>query len=147
MKRKVILFSVFLLFVVGNSFAQDKNAAKSIINRTAIIKTYYDQKQLVAMKKGELVELCLERISVIIKTVPYVSLATKPGVTMTDLGIPNTPEYRKILEVQDEASALYLQNTISFLRSILPYSDKDDIIKAIVFYENILKSLHEFSEL
>ncbi len=147
MKWKIIFVSAFLLFAIGSTFAQTKNQPKSIINKSALIKKYYDQKELIGMQKGDLVELCIERVAVLVKTIPYVALATKPGVTMSDLGIPNNPEYRKALESQEEATNGYLETTTEFQTKILPYSDKDDLISAILFYESILKSLHELKEM
>lgn len=147
MKWKIIFVSVFLLFATGSTFAQIKNQPKSIINKSALIKKYHDQKELIGMQKGDLLELCIERVAVLVKTIPYVALATKPGVTMSDLGIPNNPEYRKTLETQEEGTVNYLEITTEFQRKILPYSDKDNLISAILFYENILKSLHEFNDM
>jgi len=147
MKTKIIFISIILLLVSTATFAQSKNAPQSIVSRTAIIKKYYDKKELTELPKGELLELCIERIGVLTKTLPYISLATLPGVTMADFGIPNNSEYRKVFETQDENTKNYLESTTNFQRKILPYSDKDDLIKAILFYENILKSLHEFSEI
>jgi hypothetical protein len=98
------------------------------------------------MPKKELLELSIERASVITKILPYIALATKPGVTMIDLGIPDEPDYRKLLETQEEITATYLESTTIFQRKIFPYADKDKIIASILFYENILKSLHEFEE-
>lgn len=91
-------------------------------------------------------ELCIERASVITKTLPYVALATKPGVTLVDLGIPDESDYRKLLDDQEEGTTTYLELTTNFQRKILPYADKNRLIAAILFYENILKSLHEFEE-
>lgn len=147
MKARVIFISILFLLATGFSFAQNKNAPKSIISTTATIKKYHDQKELVGMQKGELLVLCVERMSVLAKTLPYVALATKPGVTMSDLGIPNNSDYRKILETQEEATTSYLETTADFQKKILPYSDKDDLIATILFYENILKSLHEFKDM
>lgn len=147
MKSNIIFISIILLLVSAVTFAQNKNAPQSIVSRTAIIKKYYDKKELTELPKGELLELCIERIGVLTKTLPYISLATLPGVTMTDFGIPNNTEYRKVFETQDENTKNYLESTTAFQRKILPYSDKDDLIKAILFYENILKSLHEFKEI
>src|SRR5690606_10975578 len=119
----------------------------SIISRTAVIKKYYAKKELSDMPKGELLELCVERIGILAKTLPYISLATKPGITMIDFGIPNSSEYRKAFESQEENTKNYLEITNEYQRKILPYSDKDDLVKAILFYENIMKSLHEFDEM
>lgn len=146
MKGK-ITFILFCLFAISSVSAQDKNAPKSIISTTALIKKYYDQKELQVMKKGELLELYIERIKVLVKTLPYIALATKPGVTMTDLGIPNDANNRNILGDQAESTANFLDMTVAFQRKMVPYSDKNDLIAAILFYENTLKSLHEFNEM
>lgn len=147
MKSKIIFISIILLLVSSTTFSQSKNLPQSIISKTAIIKKYYDKKELSELPKGVLLELCIERIGVLAKTLPYVALATKPGITLTDFGIPNTSEYKKAFETQEENTKNYLIIIGDYQRRILPYSDKDDLIKSILFYENILKSLHEFNEI
>ncbi|MNQ12017.1 hypothetical protein D3C85_249150 [compost metagenome] len=99
------------------------------------------------MQKGELLELYIERIKVLVKTLPYIALVTKPGVTMADLGIPDTGENKKILDGQAEGTTVFLDTTVDFQRKMMPYSDKGNLIAAILFYETTLKSLHEFNEL
>lgn len=147
MKSKIIFISIILLSVSTASFSQSKNAPQSIISRTAIIKKYYDKKELSELPKGVLLDLCVERVGVLAKTLPYIALATKPGITMIDFGIPYNSEYRKVYESQESNTKDYLEITSDYQKKILPYSDKDDLIKAILFYENILKSLHEFDDM
>ena len=147
MKGKVIFFSVFFLMVSSVVSAQDKNAPKSIISMNALIRKYHDKKELEGMKKGQLLELYIERIKVLVKTLPYIALATKPGVTMIDLGIPNDADNRKILTEQDESTTSFLDVTVAFQRRMVPYSDTGNLIAAILFYENTLKSLHEFNDM
>ena len=147
MKSKIIFISIVLLLVSTATFSQSKNAPQSIVSRTAIIKKFYDKKELSELPKGALLELCVERIGVLTKTLPYIALATKPGITMIDFGIPYNSEYRKAFESQEENTTNYLEGTTSYQKKILPYSDKDDLVKAILFYENILKSLHEFDDM
>lgn len=147
MKSKVIFISIILLSVSTATFSQSKNAPQSIISRTAIIKKYYDKKELSELPKGALLDLCIERVGVLAKTLPYIALATKPGITMIDFGIPYNSEYRKAYESQESNTKEYLEITSEYQKKILPYSDKDDLIKAILFYENILKSLHEFDDM
>lgn len=149
MKANAIFISIIFLSVSTATFAQEnkKNAPQSIISRTAVIKKYYDKRELSEMPKGALLELCVERVGVLAKTLPFISLATKPGITLVDFGIPNTSEYRKLFVSQEEATKDYLEVISNYERSILPYADKDDLVKAILFYENILKSLHEFSDM
>lgn len=149
MKAKIFYISIVFLTFSSAIFAQEnkRTAPQSIISRTAVIKKYYDRKELTELPKGTLLELCLERVAVLAKVLPYVSMATKPGITLTDFGIPNTSEYRKLFIAQEENTKDYLETTFEYERSILPYADKDDLVKAILFYENILKSLREFNEI
>jgi len=142
--KKLILIS--FLLVLGISYAQKKKQPQSIISVEVAIKKYHDKEELDRMQKGELLVLYIERIESLIKTLPYIAFATRPGVTMSTLGIPNNKENRKALEAEFEATDDYLETTVDFQRKMLPYSDKSDLIAAILFYEETMKVLHEYSE-
>jgi len=146
MKTKITLLSFVLFLVAGIGFAQKKNEPKSIISENVAIKKYHNKEELDRMQKGELLGLYIERIESLIKTMPYIAFATKPGVTMTTLGIPNDNDHRKILENQFEATDDYIEANREFQKTILPYSDTNNLVAAILFYEEIMKSLHEYSE-
>ena len=146
MKIKVILFSFCLFLITGISVAQKKNAPKNIIRDKVAINKYHNTSELEGMQKGELLDLYIERIEVLVELLPYIAFATKPGVTMSTLGIPNDKENRKILEDRFDSTDNFLENNLEFQKSILPYSDTTDLISAVLYYEEILKSLHEYSE-
>ena len=55
--------------------------------------------------------------------------------------------HKKILDNQAVGTTTFLDTTVEFQRKMMPYSDKGNLIAAILFYENTLKSLHEFNEL
>lgn len=146
MKLKIIFFSLFfLLFTTATVSAQDKKLSTSIISSTAAIKKYHELRELQGMKKGELMELYIERINVLVKTLPYIALVTKPGVTLTDLGIPN--DNKKALIRQAESTSEFLEVTVEFQRRMVPYADTNNLIAAILFYENTMKLLHGFNEM
>lgn len=146
MKIKIILFSFSFLLVTGIGFAQKGDEPKSIINEKVAIKKYHNKEELERMQKGELLTLYVERIESLIETLPYISFATKPGITMSTLGIPNDKDNRKILDKKFESTKDFLEANHEFQKSILPYSDTNNLISAILFYEEIMKSLHEYSE-
>ena len=98
------------------------------------------------MTKGKLLNLYIERIEVIVNILPNIAFATKPGVTMRTLGIPETKENKKALVENQDAAVNYFDSTVAFQRSILPYSDTRDLIAAILFYEETLKSLHTYND-
>ena len=146
MKTKIIFLSVFL-FTASLVFSQNKNAPRSIISSSASIKKYHGLDELKGMQKGELLELYVERIQVLVKIFPCIALAIKPGVTITNTAIPSNSENKKAMEAQAYGTSAFLLLTVDFQRRMLPYSDKDNLISAILFYENTMKSLHEFHEL
>ena len=127
-----------------NCLAQAKSGVpQSIISTKASIRVFNDDKSLKKMSKNELIELYIERMKVIVRILPKMGLATKPGVTMADLGIPNTSDNKKALESNREITQKYIDSTVDYLRKMLPFCDKDELIATILFYEQTLKSLKE----
>lgn len=143
---KIILFSFSLFLATSIGFAQNKKDPQSIISEGVAIKKYHNIDELESMQKGELLTLYIERIEALTRILPYIAFATKPGVTMSTLGIPNDKDNRKVLENQFQATNDYLKSMVEFQKIILPYSDTNKLISAILFYEETLKSLHQYSE-
>ncbi len=146
MRTKSTLLVVMFLCAISLTFAQKNKKAMSIITGKVSIKQYHSFEELDKMPKGKLLDLYIERIEVIVNILPNIAFATKPGITMTDLGIPETKENIKALENNREASVEYFDSTVEFQRTILPYSDSRDLISAILFYEDTLKSLHTYND-
>lgn len=146
MRTKSTLFVVLFFFMISMSFAQKKGKDINIISGKVNISKYHTYEELNRMSKGELLALYTERIEVIVNILPNIAFATKPGVTMGSLGIPETKENVKALLANKEASAQYFDSTIAYQKLILPYSDTRDLIAAIIFYEETLKSLHTYND-
>jgi hypothetical protein len=141
-----IVIVLLLTIVHTATFAQKKNNEQYIISDGVSIKKYHDRDALENMHKGDLLKLYHARIEIIIKILPNIAFATKPGVTMTSLGIPDTKDNRKALKENIEATTTYFDNTIEFQNIVLPYSDKSNLIAAILFYEETLKALHTYND-
>lgn len=146
MKTNSTLLIIIFFLMTSVCFAQKKNNSISIIKGNVTISKYHSQDQLENMPKGDLLTLYIQRIEVIVNILPNIAFATKPGVTMSALGIPDTKENKKALIANQEASNDYFDSTITFQKSILPYSDTNDLIAAILFYEETLKSLHTYND-
>ncbi|MBV7268125.1 hypothetical protein [Winogradskyella luteola] len=153
MKTKLTLFGAIFFIMMSMGHAQEtkivkkkKNHSESIITGKVNISKYHSRDQLDAMTKGKLLDLYIERIEVIVNILPNIAFATKPGITMENLGIPETKENKKALEANKEASGEYFDSTVEFQTKILPYSDTNDLIAAILFYEATLKSLHTYND-
>jgi hypothetical protein len=132
--------------MMSMSFAQKKGQSQNIISGKVNISKYHSRSTLEKMTKGDLLVLYIERIEVIVNILPNIAFATKPGVTMESLGIPETKDNRKALEENKEASDTYFESAIEFQKKILPYSDTTDLIAAILFYESTLKALHTYED-
>ncbi len=146
MKVKIILFSLVLFLFTGIGFAQKKKGPKSFISEKVTINKYHNKSELERMQKGQLITLYSERIQVLVRTLPYVAFATKPGITMATLGIPTNNDNKKALDNQFESTDSYLENAEEFHREYLPYSDTGNLIAGILFYEEIMKSLHQYND-
>ena len=142
-------YASFVLFSMLTSIAV--NAQKPVTQKPIInirgIGTYHSLKELEGLLKGELITLYLERIKIIINIVPYVGITNKPGVTLKDLGIPETIENVKALDREFENKNLFVSTSFDFITTMLPYSDKSSIIQGILFYEDVLKKIHSGDEL
>ncbi|MEP3837773.1 MAG: hypothetical protein ABJM36_09000 [Algibacter sp.] len=146
MNIKVIVFSLSLLFFSGMSYAQKKKTPKSFISEKVTISKYHNKGELERMHKGQLIALYSERIEVLVKTLPYVAFATKPGISMATLGIPTNNDNKKALDNQFDSTDTYIEESSKFLAEYLPYSDTGNLITGILFYEDILKSLHQYND-
>jgi len=146
MKTKIFFISFCFLLIAFNCYSQKSNEKKSIISEDVAISKYHSKSELDRMQKGELLALYVERIEILVKLLPYIAFATKPGITLTTLGIPNNNDNRKALTNQFEATTDFLESNNKFHKQLLPYSDTENLIEAILFYEETLKSLHEYSE-
>ena len=146
LKSKINLLTIALLFITTLTNAQKNEAQPFIISEDVAIEKYHDRDELEGMRKGQLLVLYNRRIEVIIKILPNIAFATKPGITMSSLGIPDTKENRNALQDNIDATTNYFDNTIEFQKIVLPYSDKNNLISAILFYEETLKALHTYDD-
>ncbi len=146
MKGKFIFLSLVVLLTTIGTKAQNTES-RSIISTTASIKNFYSLADLKQKKKGELLDLYIERIKVLVLTLPYIALVTKPGITMKDVGIPTDSKNTKIFDLQSSSTVSYIETTVEFQKQLMPYADTSNIIAAILFYEQTLKSLRAFDDL
>ncbi|MBO3116988.1 hypothetical protein J4050_09525 [Winogradskyella sp. DF17] len=146
MKPKTTLLCSIFIVMMSFSYAQKKGSSQSIISGKVNISKYHSREELDKFQKGQLLDLYIERIEVIVNILPNIAFATKPGVTMASLGIPETKDNRRALRENIDASETYFDKAIEFQKTILPYSDTTDLIAAILFYEETLKSLHTYDD-
>jgi hypothetical protein len=96
MKTKITLFSALFFLITSMSFAQKKGKTQDIIGGKVTISKYHSREELDKLQKGDLLILYIERIEVIVNILPNIAFATKPGVTMASLGIPETKDNKNV---------------------------------------------------
>lgn len=146
MKIKLIILSLALFLGATFGFAQKNKRPKSFISEKVTISKYHNKGELERMQKGQLITLYSERIHVLVRILPYVAFATKPGITMSSLGIPANNDNVKALDEQFESTDDYVDRTNEFHTKYLPYSDTGNLIAGILFYEEIMKSIHQYND-
>ena len=146
LNSKIKLLTVLLLLITTITIAQKEEEQPFIISEDVVIKKYHNQDELENMQKGQLMILYNRRIEVLIKILPNIVFTTKPAITMSSMGIPYNKENRNALKDNIDAATTYFKNTLEFQEIVLPYSDKDNLISAILFYEEILKALHTYDD-
>ena len=69
---------------------------------------------------------------------PYLALHSKPGATLTDMSIPQTPANISHLEKEVKNKQVYIASVNETLVDIIPYADKQNIIWSILFFQDII---------
>ncbi|AMA50520.1 hypothetical protein [Flavobacterium covae] len=144
--KKIIFLSLFMLFAVGNINAQAKKPKSIISTSGAAIKKFHEKSELDGMPKGQLLELYKERIRVLVNILPYLALTNKPGMTMQDVGIPDSSDNNSALDKQQENIVAFVNSTIAFQSTMVPYADKGNLVASILYYENMLRELNQLYE-
>ncbi|MBC7451584.1 MAG: hypothetical protein H7259_08870 [Cytophagales bacterium] len=138
----VLTLLVIMLIPVSNVCAQ-KSAATSLtyVSAKAKLTKVYTREELEKMGKLELTTIYQERIAIITEIIPYLALHSKPGATLSEMGIPQTAANTDHLEKEVKNKQVYLSSVNETLDDIIPYADKQNIIWSILFFEEmILKS-------
>lgn len=138
---------VALLLVHTDIFAQKKKGSDepqgtTYVSATALISKFHTEDELKAMGKIELTKLYMERIVVLTEIIPYVALKTKPGATLTEMGIPETPVNLEHMQKEIKNKESYLAAVQNTLDDIIPYADKGNIIWAILYFEQMYKNIN-----
>ena len=106
MNKKTIFLSVCVTMFSASIFAQGPDAKNVIINTSASVKVFYDQETLQSKNKRELLDLLIERLKVITYTLPNIALTTKPGVTLSDIGVPQDQKNNdSLIKFQDATTS------------------------------------------
>ncbi|NQX85648.1 MAG: hypothetical protein HRT67_07055 [Flavobacteriaceae bacterium] len=146
MKTTATLFFFVYLLTIRCGFTQDSKSQVSIITGKINISRYHNYEQLNQKNKEILLNLYIERLEVILNILPNIAFGTESNVSIKSLGMHETKNNKKILKKQHMATANFIESSTAYQKAILPYSNKSDLVTAILFYEDLLKSLYTYKD-
>lgn len=149
MKRISVVTLLMLLGLSFGAHAQDKkpsSSAPSFVAPTATLSKIYTKEELEKLGKLELRNIYIECFVIASEIMPYLSLHTKPGATLKEMGIPETKENLDHLQNAVKAKKAYIDAVKKTLDDVIPYSDTKNIIWGILFFQDIIKKAQDGGE-
>jgi hypothetical protein len=144
MKISALLIALSIFFandVLGQKKHDKMPTNATYVSPTAKINKVYTKEELDQMGKLELTKIYMDRITVLTELSPYIALHTKPGATLEEMGIPSTPSNLDHLDKEVRNKDAYLRSVKDTLDDIIPYADKQNIIWAILFFDEMIKRI------
>lgn len=127
--KKFLVVVVLFLGIQGVVFGQ--NGGES---------THYTLGQLDAKNKLELAKIYVDQVHKLNLLLPYIPFNQKgDAVSLAGMGIPNTKDNNEMIKNLDTSSGTHNESLDVELTKLIPYSDKSDIIKAILFIQDVIE--------
>jgi hypothetical protein len=139
--KTIKFICLITLTVLSTSFSYSQAATHPIISGKTTITQFHLQRELESMKKGQLIDLYVERSNALTYSLHLIGLASNPKTTMKDLGIAENSDIIKQLETKHEEEVNFITKMSSFEKTYLPYVDKIELVSSILFYEDIIKKM------
>jgi hypothetical protein len=94
------------------------------------------------MGKLELTRIYVTQCSKLSMLLPYIPFNQKgDAVSLSGMGIPDTKDNNGFIKKLDTSSGSHNETLDETLNIIVPYADKDDIIKAILFLQSVVERI------
>lgn len=138
--KKITTLLLIIMSIVTIS-AQTRNKKSILYTQDKLVTTFHTIDELKELNKGELIQLYLERTREIFIVIPYLSLTNTPGTSLKDLGIEEDSDHIKVVEKNSEIADRAFAYTENTVRKLVPYSDTDDIIWSILYFEEMIKKM------
>jgi len=140
MKKLLSILSVCALFSTY-SYAQKGGAAaaQTYVSAAAKLEKYFTEEELNKLGKLELTQIYMSRVVALVEIMPYIALHPKPGATLEEMGIRKSDGNLKHVENANKNKSAYITAMKVTLEDVVPYADKVNMIKCILFYEEIIK--------
>lgn len=150
MKNKIVKLQLFVVtcmfcMVVTGAYSQHSLPAKkasdtlTFVKKDIKISKFYNQKELEKLPKLELISIYKERLAYLIEVLPFMSLHPAPGATFYDMAIPETETNVSHLEKEMANKQEFVSSLFETLDDVVPYSEKDNLIWSILFFDEMIK--------
>ena len=131
-----LFFSLFLICI--SSAQSQKNI---FFDQKKLINKFHTIDELESLKKGDLIQLYIERINEITIVIPYLALTNEAGVKLSDIGIKESSDHLKSLNKHHNSTTEALENTKEVISEFIPYADTENIVWAILYFEEVIKKI------
>ncbi|AXT61132.1 hypothetical protein D1816_12505 [Aquimarina sp. AD10] len=139
MKKLILL--LLLISSLSTLTAQSRKNPAILYKADKLVSRFHTIDELQDLNKGDLIKLYLERTREIFIVIPYLSLTNKPGTSLQDLGIQADSDHVKVVEKNIEIADRAFEYTENTIKKLVPYSDTDDIIWSILYFEEVIKKM------
>jgi len=143
--KKNLLLLVSILTVSFTSYGQTSNLGSfSNLSNNQSNRVVYSQDSLSKMNKLDLTKIYLDQVQSLNNILPYASFNIKgqaAGVKQID--IPKSKYTNSKRTKVSEKAQNYNQTVNENLNEIIPYSDKNEIIKGILFVQEMINRLDQ----
>ncbi|MCB9230268.1 MAG: hypothetical protein H6581_01275 [Bacteroidia bacterium] len=133
---KKILIALSILLVMGGVVSAQP--AGGTIERSEI----FTVGDLDKLGKLQLTKIYIDQVQKLNLLIPYVPFNQKgEAVALTNMGIPNTKDNNAFIKKLDVSCSDHNQAIDSTMANVVPYADKPDIIKAILFIQDVIQRI------
>jgi hypothetical protein len=140
-KKHIIALVLVSSFTFGQKDDKKVQDPTVTITPRKSIGDYHTEEQLRAKNKGDLITLYQERFDLMVNLLPQIGFTFRPNQDLKALGIPLNNDTKENTEAYNKGKEDYIKIGKEFQTNMLSYSDSSNIIKAIVFFEEILKNM------
>ena len=131
--RKIILAVLLIVGSVSLGYSQLPTAAAN---------EHYTIGELDKLGKLELSRIYVAQVNKLNLLLPYVPFNQKgDAVSLAGMGIPNTKDNNGSIKDMDQIVGAHNTVMDETLNNLIPYADKIDIIKSIMFLQNVIEKI------
>ena len=131
--RKIFLAVLLVLGTLSLGYSQVPGGAAS---------EHYTIGDLDKLGKLELSRIYVAQVNKLNLLLPYVPFNQKgDAVSLAGMGIPNTKDNNGAIKDMDGIIGGHNQVMDETLNNLIPYADKIDIIKSIMFLQNVIEKI------